>query len=404
MNKIVERLFLVYLVLKPYYLFESGGLQIGDIILLIGFILYLVFSKFNQEMKSKLFTAIQANKLFILFTFLTFAINAAYFAVYGMSKFLLSSLYYVFIFLAIALFYIYGQNKSFLTNVSKVLKFNLLAQLAISLVGIGRDYDSERYMGTFNDPNQFGFYILISYLFIYAINVVLKNKKQFDVTFFITALFLIFQSASTGSLFGLAIFAMLQIAYNIKDILHVTYPKIQRTMYSLGGVMSVAIIIFVFAGLGAFNLSKFDVNALTQDQAVTQRIQGKVAKADNEANISLWEDRGYDIIYKYPNYIAFGAGEGNYDRYIKATNNYGNEVHATFPSMLFYYGIIPFLIIAAWLYKFVEDVDAKMLIIYSAIVAESFILLNQRQSLFWMLFVLGYLYYNKNILAVRRSI
>ncbi len=404
MNKIIERLFLAYFLLKPYYLFDSGGIQIGDVFLIIAFVLYIIYSKFNLEMKNRLFSAVQANMLFVLFALLTFAINGTYFAVYGMQKFLLSSLYYLFIFMAIALFYVYAQRKSFLINVNKILKLNLVAQLAISLIGIGRDYSIDRYMGTFNDPNQFGFYILMSYFLIYAINLVLANKKQYDAPYFVMALFLIIQSASTGSLLGLAIFIILQIAYNLKGIVRLTYSKIRRVMYAVAGAIAVVIVIAVFTGLGSFKVQNSDTNTNAQVDGVAKRIQGKIDKADNNADITIWEDRGYDIMYKYPQYIPFGAGEGNYDRYVMATNNYGNEIHATLPSMLFYYGVIPFLIIGTWFYRVVKGVDKRLLIVYVALLAESFILLNQRQSLFWIVFVLGCLYYSNDKIIERHAV
>ncbi|MDB5176813.1 MAG: hypothetical protein JWN75_481 [Candidatus Saccharibacteria bacterium] len=391
--KIVERLFLAYLLLKPFYLFDSGGLQIGDLFLLIAFALFIAISKFNKKSKKELVETIKSNKLFIIFTGLTLVINSMYFAYYGMSKFLMSSLYYIFIFFAIALFSVLGKNKSFLVSVSKVLKFGLIAQLAISLLGIGRDYGIDRYMGTFNDPNQFGFYILISYLFIYAINIVLSNNKKIDTPFLLMTLYLIFQSASTGSLLGITIFIILQIAYSMKDVFRISYKKVRTIMISLGVGLVVMAAGAVLVSNGALASINPAIDQFAADQTVANRVSGKISKADNEADITIWEDRGYDIIYKYPQYIPFGAGEGNYDRYVKATNNYGNEIHATLPSMLFYYGIIPFLIIIGWFYGKAKNVDKRILIVYIALFAESFILLNQRQSLFWMIFVLGGLYF-----------
>ncbi len=390
--KIVERLFLVYLLLKPFYFFDSGGLQIGDLFLLVAFVAFLVLTKFNKRSMMGLIEVVKSNKLFIMFATLTLVINSIYFVYYGMPKFLLSSLYYVFIFFAIALFTVLGKNKQFLIAVSRILKFGLVAQLAISLFGLGRDYSVDRYMGTFNDPNQFGFYILISYLFIYAIDIVLSSKKRYHIPYLIVALFLIYLSASTGSLLGISVFIVLQIAYSMRGIFRINYSKVRVSMHTLTAGLIVLIAAVIFVSIGAFASLKPIIDKFSSDQTTVDRIAGKISKSDNKADISVWEDRGYDIIYKYPQYIPFGAGEGNYDRYEKATNNYGNEVHATLPSILFYYGVIPFLIIVGWFYNKIKKVDPRVLIVYIALLAESFILLNQRQSLFWMIFVLGGLY------------
>ena len=57
--KYIERLLIAYILLKPFYIYSSGGLQIADIMLITAFITYAIITKYD---KSKLETLIQTLK------------------------------------------------------------------------------------------------------------------------------------------------------------------------------------------------------------------------------------------------------------------------------------------------------------------------------------------------------
>lgn len=386
--RLVKLLLLVYLLLKPYYIFSSGEVQIGDLLLILAFLVYFIVTRLNKNYRKRFAEAISSNTYLIVFIFCVFFINLMYFMIFNEFKFLLSTVYFIFNLLAVILFSDLGKNKSFLGNVSNVLKFNLIVQLAISTLGVGRSYDAVRYMSTFNDPNQFAFYVLLSYLLIYVIQIILSRSKSNDLVYFLIALYLIFQSASTGNLLGLGVFIVLRIAYSIIKDHHITFKRVRAVFASLlvGGVTLFATAFLSYTG--ALNNAGVAINNIIASQSITNRLTGKISKADNNTSMNILEDRGIDIVYKYPQYIMYGAGEGGYDRYRLATNNYGNEVHSTLLSMLFYYGIIPFIILVKWLYKKIKNANPKILIACVALFIESSTLLNQRQSLFWIMIVL----------------
>ena len=114
---------------------------------------------------------------------------------------------------------------------------------------------------------------------------------------------------------------------------------------------------------------------------ITEKISKINNKNDN--NVSLIKERGYDRFIYYPQYILYGSGEGEYTRFKKTYHQ--DEIHATFPSILFYYGFIPTLILLSWLLDKIKNANVKTLIPLIAILIESFTLLNQRQVLFWVM-------------------
>ncbi|MBR4672261.1 MAG: hypothetical protein IKO78_03575 [Bacilli bacterium] len=100
---------------------------------------------------------------------------------------------------------------------------------------------------------------------------------------------------------------------------------------------------------------------------------------------NILQERGLDHLYIYPQYMLYGAGEGNYARFELVSHEC--EIHSTLPAILFYYGIVPFLLIACWIYKRTYKLNKHYMPVYLAIIFESFTLLNYRQSLFWVVFV-----------------
>lgn len=375
---------LIYLLLKPFYIFSSGGLQVADIFLLIAFAL-LVVGSWHVPNKRKVFVeAIQQHRLFILFIACTLIINSLYFIVYPEFKFLLSSLYFVFNAMAIILFTLFFKDKLFLSRVGAVFKFNLLLQLAIWAVGIGRVYGETRYMGTFNDPNQFGYYVLLSFFYIYIIDMILKKKHTY--VFYALALFLIIQSGSTGMLLGIGVFSVLFAAIVIAKQLASPGKLIRRIMHSFVIIAALAVPLSVIV-YSAIDLIPKNTAPDEQKTSIFKRVEEKTDKASGESDASLAVDRNLDMLLEYPHYMIYGAGEGAFDRFERAAHP-GNEVHSTFPSLLFYYGIIPLLVLIAWFVRQLKGASWSMAVAYISLFIASFVLLNQRQSLFWALIVL----------------
>lgn len=374
---------LVYLLLKPYYLFASGGLQIADIFLLLSFVLLFVESRLSSDWRSELARTIQEQRLIFIFVALTFIINTLYFFTYLELKFFLSSSYYVFNLLAIIAFAIFLKDRHFLSRIGSVFKFNLVIQLALWASHIGRYFDADRYMGTLNDPNQFGYYILISFLFIYATDIALGKGRTY--IYYLLTILLIFLSGSTGMLLGIGVFSALIAAYYIKQQLKSPYKMVRRIMHSTGIFLGLLVLLFPIV-FTVIDSDHGDVFGITE-APLFLRISEKQEQASGEASKNIFEDRGLDVLGKYPHFMIFGAGEGAYRRFTMM-NNYGNEVHSTLPSILFYYGLLPLVVLLLWIRQNLRGIGWRFGIAATTLLTVSFILLNQRQSLFWVFIVM----------------
>lgn len=90
-----------------------------------------------------------------------------------------------------------------------------------------------------------------------------------------------------------------------------------------------------------------------------------------------------------PRYLLLGAGEGNFNRFLKAAQQ--NEIHCSFLNIWFSYGVIPTVLLLKWLWEKMRKISAVEWIIAGSLIVESFLLVNYRQPFFWMILLYGYI-------------
>jgi len=385
---IIYTLLYIYLLLKPYYFFKSGGIQISDIFLILSFSLFLLINKKNNELFKFKLDTLKENRLFLLFVFLALCINFINFINLPDSRFILATLYLIFNLLSIYVFsFCLKQDNKFKDNCFNIFYFNLIIQIILYIFKLGRYWDASRYMGTFNDPNQFGFYIFLSYSFLYFLNTNNNGTKAFKMLIaLVLSFFLIVKSSSTGMLLGFMIFILFLLLDNIMKPITFIRKNKNKIIIFLAFVLPLVLIIH----LALPNFFNNTINKIINSNIVNRATE-KIAKTErvssNSEGINIFEDRALDYIILYPQYILIGSGEGGADRF--SLVSHVTEIHSTFPALLFYYGIIPFSFLLTWIIKKIKFLDKKSLIIVFALIAESFTLANQRQVLFWLIFVLA---------------
>lgn len=371
-------LFLTFLLLKPFYFFPSGGIQISDLFFIASFLLYLLLAKKGDKIPID-----KVDKWLLYFITLIFGINLIYSLMYGKFGFMISSIYYIYNFLIIVFFRIYVDDEGFLMSIERVCKLNIIIQVLIYVVKFGRFYSENRYMGTFNDPNQMAFFIFMSLITAYIISEI-RNAKL-HISYHIMAVVLIFLTSSTGMFLGIAVFYTVQALTKVVKIINQNY--------------NVKVLLFIIASLimGLLFSAKIDDYLTTFSQSsIIERVEQKVDKlSDNNMGATNIQERGIDKLILYPEKIIFGAGEGYYVRFDKAYTDL--EVHSTALSILFYYGIVPTMLFSFWCYKNIRILTVSNVAVILSLFIESLTLLNQRQPLFWMIFVILNILANKKM-------
>lgn len=350
----MNKIFYVYWLLMPFYIFPSGQMQIAHMVLSVGFVLFF-FSKIAKN--KSLITQIDT-KLF-LFVMCVFLINILYFLFIRQVWFLLSSMFYLFNLFLVVIFRSLSGDMKFIKTLFYLCRLNLFVQMFIYIIGLGGDFGG-RHIGTLNDPNQFAFFVFSTFLIMYVVSISKKFSVKLRVFDYAITIFLIVMSASVGVFLGVATLVIAIILINVPKRLMIP------TIAAIATCIALVFLIFDIHPDDIFLLDRLD-----------QRV------FDNTL-VGFFEDRALERVYQYPQFLLFGSGEGAHGRFTPT----GAEMHSTLLSIFFYYGIIPFLILIFWLKSNLRNMDKRYLPVILAILIESFVLLNQRQPFIWVIVVL----------------
>ena len=185
-------------------------------------------------------------------------------------------------------------------------------------------------------------------------------------------------------LLALSIFVVIEI-FNILKVLPNFIKKYSKKLFFTSYYIFACFV--VLFSVCTFNPDFSDkISLKLSNIKIVSRVKEKLDKTDAE-NGNLFQERGYDRIYFYPKYVLFGAGEGNFHRWSLAYQQ--GELHATLPSILFNYGIIPLVLICCWIYSKIKGKPLTVLVVHISLLLESFTLLNSRQALFWIIFIVA---------------
>lgn len=366
-------LLLLFILLRPFYVRASGQVQPAD-----GFLMLYFFCTVYRDFKAEvLIPNIKKNKLFYIFLVLAIMINAFYHKVVPDPRFLFSSLYLVYMGVVV---YSYdsGINKELIDKIRYILYANLVIQFLVYSSGLGRLYyelweeGATRYMGTFTDPNQFGFYIFIVLLFAYLT----KHEKADTYLFPITSvmgIFLVIQSKSLAAFLGLAVLYTLALLRFIGEKF-----RVNKVILCVMLILTTTGVVYYFIPTSDFRIEDVEYNTVN-------RIRYKIYNVIYADGIKdILRERAAEKIINYPEYFIYGAGEGNYERYYPEPVN---EIHSSFINLFFSYGLIPFAILMGWFKKRLKGLNAVSLVCFITILIESMFLVNYRQALFWVLWI-----------------
>jgi len=366
-------LLLLFILIRPFYVRASGQVQPAD-----GFLMLYFFCTVYRDFKAEVLVPnIKKNKLFYIFLVFAIMINAFYHKVVPDPRFLFSSLYLIYMGVVV---YSYdsGINKGLIDKIRYILYGNLMIQFLIYSSGLGRLYyelweeGATRYMGTFTDPNQFGFYIFIVLLFAYLT----KHEKADTYLFPITSvmgIFLVIQSKSLAAFLGLAVLYTLALLRFIGEKF-----RVNKVILCVMLILTTTGVVYYFIPTSDFRIEDVEYNTVN-------RIRYKIYNVIYADGIKdILRERAAEKIINYPEYFIYGAGEGNYERYYPEPVN---EIHSSFINLFFSYGLIPFAILMGWFKKRLKGLNAVSLVCFITILIESMFLVNYRQALFWVLWI-----------------
>jgi hypothetical protein len=362
-DKMFFFLYGMYFILAPFYFWKSGLPQISDFILVLLVLSYAVSNKFNFSFNIN-------NRGFLLFGVLfvsyVFTINLIWILLLQSSSgFLLSSTFYLYNFLvATMVITLYNKYKQIIIRITYyAILISVIIQTVLYFTGGG--FTGGRMTVSFNNPNQLGYFALISA----SILIFTSNKIKVDTKWFfvgIICLFvLVFASLSKAailSFIGLIFFFLLARTEN---------KKLKRNMiYS---------VILMVLAVGVI----YNTTPIIQENHLINSVQNRIKAIGSDSDDSL-QGRGYDRISEYPQFWIFGAGEGQYSRF----KNQRIEFHSTLGNIQVSYGIFGSLLFLSLLFIALKKDKYRSWYILVFIMAYGLTHNGIRNSMLWILLAL----------------
>lgn len=293
-----------YILLKPYYVLPSGLPQIGDLLIVVAlpFALALPQVQQNQDMRRFLIWLM----LFCCYTALvslvwTFVLMDPRVALYP--TFYTFNLCLVFIVIRI------GMLHPRATLLIVAYGIVVSAGIQVLLVAVGSNARLREIAG-FNNPNQLGYWSLLSLCIFLSVAGKAKVKRYVQA---ITALCLVYSAAASLSKGAIISIACLCILHFVRN------PKL------------------LLVGLLALAPGYLLVENSTLFENVSGRLGSIGAQEDDDLSSGA---RGYPRIWENPEYLPLGAGEAALYRFEDSPTFTHTEIHSTFGTILFSYGLV----------------------------------------------------------------
>ena len=358
-------LLVVYITLKPIYLWSSGSVQLCDMVLLLGIALNLI--KIRGKLKFRKTESRYIKVMTALCVYQTI-VNFVW-SVYLGENILKPSLFYFFNLFAVCLF-ILIIDKIGLRRMKRCITTGSFLSLLLTAVSIVITAGTKRSTGLFNNPNQLGYYALL--LFSLAIVCWSASKPAMRISIIVLSIFAIIASSSKAAFAGMVVTVFF-------------YVLSQGTKLTIKKIFILALIILVARVFLYWFF--FSDNSILLSNSSVMRMRYRILNMFNENDSDLGTGRGYDRIYELGINFLWGKGEGAYYRFNSLKNV---EAHSTYVSLLVSYGLIGFI---GYMYLFFKAVyDKKKFLMNLGIISGAFVYQithnGIRNTLFWLLIVL----------------
>lgn len=350
LNRPALMVWVLFLLLTPVYVFSSGLPQPGDwlVVLLVPVTLFHWNGTLDRE-STRIIRAL------LWFTVWVFVINYGWALVLGRWKdpkdFILHPFFYFFnsaVFLC-SLILARRNREAFLRITAEIVFLTVAVLVASSFF-----YRDNYYRGQvfFNSPNQLGYYALLAACLFAMVQRPLKMPRIKAAIGMTGCAYLAVLSASRASVGGILVLLFVLVFSNPRTIIIASLAAIG--VVSVGGPIANAIEV--------------------SETRVTH---------DRDPKMSFSVERGYDRIWRNPEYLLTGAGEGGYERFVGPGES-RRELHSSFGTVVFGYGVIGVTLFMIFGIRVVRGAPLRMsLILVPALI---FTVAHQglRFTMFWV--------------------
>lgn len=362
MKKPLLWIMLLGIVMSPVYLNRSGLPQVADFI-------FVVFTGLHLMSLMRPGSSDVAGVLPIQWLLLVIWVNLVQIAwsmVIQSYDVLIYGLYYIFNYLVVLSIIMFLHRN---IQCLKYFERSVAVALIVSFCGVVFETGGGgRSTGFFNNPNQLAYFSLCALSIVQIMNKGLFSLRVINVAALLAGVLSILSASSLGAMAGLCILVIAHFMASNRVVLLLR--------------MGVAVCVLL-GGLFFLNIPMVDV--------AVQNVESRFLKADEKVS-SLSEERNYDRILQYPGYNLLGAGEGDLSRYGAGAL----EIHSSFGTLLFCYGIVGLLLFLVVVRKSLHNAPVPVVVVTMAPLVYSLTHMGLRTTFFWLMIGLLWLLYGKN--------
>lgn len=368
---------IIYLTIKPIYLFNSGSLQICDFFLAAA----ILFEIIHSNWKIKMYREGGVIKTLLLLIIYETIVNFAWFFLYKDSRLLFSSLFYFYNGVALIYFADLGC-KNGIDALKRSCAYGIIASSAVCMLGIALNpMRNARGLGFFNNPNQLGLHGILVLTVVFFTGKYLNKVVRYFAIYI--SLFIIFSSASKAAfLAAIGLLLMFVLFFDKESTL---WSKVRKILVLL--IFATVVYLFFYAD-----------NYLIASNYTIMYMRRRILSMSSEGDSNLAFGRGYARIKELGANFIWGLGEGAYSRFSIMKDH---EVHSTFANIIVSYGVLgAFGNIAFWWKLFRDNRNTIFNICgFMGIILYSITHNSMRNTLVWLLFAILFLdkYFNKDV-------
>jgi hypothetical protein len=160
---------------------------------------------------------------------------------------------------------------------------------------------------------------------------------------------------------------------------------ISASKAALGGIMLIALVGVVIRLRTIFVVAAIFAATYTIAEPMRDAVDQTIARYESDTSNSFVEERGYDRILKYPEYLLLGAGEGGYQRFRHDSALGTHEIHSSIGTLFFCYGAVGTLLFALFSLTVLRRSGLRMWLLVAPSFAYGMTHQGLRFTLFWVL-------------------
>lgn len=317
----------LFLLLSPLYVVKAGLPQPGDWLVLVLFPVTL--ARWNGVLDAQ---SSRTVRVLVWFTVWVFVVNYAWALILGrwgsLKDFVIQPFFYFFnaaVFLC-ALVHAKRNRRAFLRITVDIVFVTIVVMVVVSFFYRSSDPRAQLF---FSNPNQLGYYTVLSACLFAMAQRPLGMSRLKGAIGITSCAYLALLSASRSSLAGVLILLVVLVFSNPRTIIIASIAAIG--LVSIGGPIA---------------------NAIDYNE--------KRATEDRDPNLSFAQERGYERIWRSPEYLLTGAGEGANERFVFRKGEKRRELHSSFGTVAFGYGVVGLALLLVFATRVVRGAPLRM--------------------------------------------